>query len=177
MLNSTVQYCSQQGIYLTRSSPLIQGCTIQQNSSYGLYCYDTSSPQVLGNQVVSNSSYGIYLYGTAVSNHNCLPVIQGNALSGNGTYALYAYNYYQANQLVVDARSNWWGTADALVIADLQDRSINISSEIGGISDVIHSNCLPVASRFQQKSYIRTFSRWKITRGFSVMPTHLFQPM
>ena len=119
MLNSTVQYCSQQGIYLTRSSPLIQGCTIQQNSAQGIYCYDTSSPQVFGNQVVANSSYGIYLYGTAVSNHNCLPVIQGNALSGNGTYALYAYNYYQANQLVVDARSNWWGTADALVIAGL----------------------------------------------------------
>jgi len=84
IVNSTVQYCSQQGIYLTRSSPLIQGCTIQQNTSYGIYCYDTSSPQILGNQIVTNTSYGMYLNGTAVSGHNCLPLIQGNALTGNG---------------------------------------------------------------------------------------------
>jgi parallel beta-helix repeat protein len=119
IVNSTIQYCSQQGISLTRSSPLIQGCTIQQNSAQGIYAYDTSSPQIFGNQVVSNSSYGIYLYGTTVSNHNCLPVIQGNTINGNVSYALYSYYYYQPGQVVVDARSNWWGTADASVIAGL----------------------------------------------------------
>jgi parallel beta-helix repeat protein len=119
MVNSTIQYCSQQGIYLTRSSPLIQGCLIQQNSSYGIYCYDTSSPQILGSQILANGSYGISLNGTAVSGHNCLATIQGNTLGGNGSYAVYAYNYYQAGQVVVDARSNWWGTADASVISGL----------------------------------------------------------
>jgi parallel beta-helix repeat protein len=119
LVNSTIQYCSQQGIYLTQSSPLIQGCTIQQNSSYGIYCSDTSSPQILGNQILANSSYGIYLYGTYVSGHNCLPVIQGNVITGNGSYALYSYYYYQPGQTVIDCRSNWWGTADASVIAGL----------------------------------------------------------
>jgi len=34
---------SQQGISLTRSSPLIQGNAIEYNGSYGIYVYDTSS--------------------------------------------------------------------------------------------------------------------------------------
>lgn len=117
IVNSTIQFCSAQGIYLTASAPLIQGCAIQQNNSYGIYCSDASSPLVLGNQVVSNRSYGVYLYGTGANGHNSLPLISGNTLLGNSGYAVAAYNYYQPNQTVIDARSNWWGTADAIAIA------------------------------------------------------------
>jgi parallel beta-helix repeat protein len=119
LAGSTVQYCSQQGIYLTRSSPALLGCTVQQNASYGIYCTDNSSPQVLGSQVIGNASYGIFLYGTGAGGHNCLPVIQGNSILGNGSYAVVAQNYYRPALTIIDARSNWWGTADAPTIVAL----------------------------------------------------------
>src|SRR6202041_2228173 len=45
--------------------------------------------------------------------------IQGNTIIGNAGYALYSYDYYQPSQTVVNAQSNWWGSADGTVIAGL----------------------------------------------------------
>ena len=114
--NSWIHYCSQQGIWLTGSSPLIQGNTIERNSSDGIYCTDASSPQILNNNIQANTLYGIRTLGTGVVGHNSLPVIRGNTLDGNGTYAVYTITYYQPGQAMIDAGSNWWGTADATVI-------------------------------------------------------------
>jgi len=117
ILNSLIQFNSQQGIMLTRSSPLIQGNTIENNGSYGIRGTDTSSPQILNNEVTANGSYGVYFTGTGSVGHNSLPLIRGNTLAGNTTYDLIFQTYYQpTNVVVIDVRSNWWGTADASLI-------------------------------------------------------------
>jgi len=60
---------------------------------------------------VTNSGWGLYLLGTSVSGHNSLPQVRGNDLMGNTSYDLIAQSYFQpTNVVVIDARSNWWGT-------------------------------------------------------------------
>src|SRR6266545_10997 len=116
---------SQHGIYLERSSPLIQGGAMENNTQDGIYCTWLSSPQILGNRIRLNGSDGIELAGYASSNRNSLPMIQGNALEGNTSYALNANTYYLPANVVIDARSNWWGTSVGQLIGariyDYQD--------------------------------------------------------
>jgi parallel beta-helix repeat protein len=118
--SSTIQYNSQYGIYLSGSSPLIQGNTIQNNSSDGIYCTYFSSPLILGNQIGANGGNGITAYGSSSVDQNPHPVMNGNSLVGNRNYAVSVNNYYQpTNVVVLNARSNWWGTADARAIRAL----------------------------------------------------------
>ncbi|HWX19122.1 MAG TPA: right-handed parallel beta-helix repeat-containing protein [Candidatus Binatia bacterium] len=117
LVGNWIHDCSQQGIALSQSSPLIQNNVIEYNGSDGIYCYDTSSPRVLGNGINANTGSGVNAQGTLVSGHNSLPVIQDNDLEGNDSYAVYAYYYYPSGQTMIDARSNWWGTASGPQIA------------------------------------------------------------
>jgi parallel beta-helix repeat protein len=123
-----IRNCSQDGINLDQSSPLVQGGIVESNAGRGIYCQNKSSPQILGNTIRNNGSDGVRLYCSTSTDQNCWPVIGGNALYGNRSgYEMQAYNYYQPANAVINARSNWWGTADPLVIAariwDYADRA------------------------------------------------------
>jgi len=82
IVNCWIHDCSQQGVWLTGSSALIQGNAIEYNSSEGIYCTDASSPQIFNNNIQANTLYGIRTLGTAVVGHNSQPVIRGNTLEG-----------------------------------------------------------------------------------------------
>src|SRR6185436_3086570 len=104
-----------------------QGLVIENNASQGIYCQNQSSPQSLGNTIRNNGSDGIRLFASIGSDQNNRPVIQSNAIYGNRSgYEMQAYNYYQPSTVVIDARSNWWGTVLPATIAariwDYNDR-------------------------------------------------------
>ncbi|MDY6929443.1 MAG: right-handed parallel beta-helix repeat-containing protein, partial [Pseudomonadota bacterium] len=94
------------GIYLSgKVLPQLTDNTITGNGA-GVYVSYTDdggdgSFTVSGNDISSNSGYGLTLGG------NAQPVVQYNDLTGNGGYAL-------SNQTgnAIDAKYNWWGTAD-----------------------------------------------------------------
>jgi parallel beta-helix repeat protein len=118
------QGCSVLGSRLTgiqctdRSSPLILASLIVTNGDHGLYCHDRSSPTVASSLILSNAGDGIQINGASTTtNRNSVPVITGNEVVGNGQFALRALTYYRPAETRINARSNWWGTADALVIA------------------------------------------------------------
>ena len=118
LVASTLMDCSQHGISLERSSPLIQDCTIQDNVLDGIHCVDQSSPLILNNRIRVNGSDGVELTGSgSVSNRNSLPRLAGNTFEGNTTYALRTAAQYRPAEFIIDARSNWWGSAEAMLIA------------------------------------------------------------
>jgi len=89
----------------------ISGNTFSGNQGGGVWW--SGSGSILYNTIVNNTSSGgtggIYL-------DSGLPVIRYNALVGNQGYALYNNN---GGTTHVDARYNWWGTADDAAIQSL----------------------------------------------------------
>lgn len=107
---------SQHGIYLERSSPLIQGGLLEANTLDGLHCVWLSAPQVVRNRIRANGSDGIELLGITSSNRNSAPLILLNQIEGNTNLALNANTYFIASNSIIVARSNWWGTHDGTLI-------------------------------------------------------------
>ncbi|MCX6875118.1 MAG: right-handed parallel beta-helix repeat-containing protein [Verrucomicrobia bacterium] len=113
ILNNIVQNCGGNGVYLERSSPLIKDNTIADNGVDGIGFRDLSHPRILDNTISNNSHDGIAFSNDFRSDdRNSHPVSHGNSISGNGNYAVNAMGYYHASEVLIDARNNWWGTAD-----------------------------------------------------------------
>ena len=77
--NSTTQYNSDDGIYISSGSPVISNNTLSNNTRYGVYVYD-GSPEVDDNTITGNGTYGILLDAGATY----VP-FSGNTVTGNGT--------------------------------------------------------------------------------------------
>jgi hypothetical protein len=59
----------------------LEDCTVSDNSSYGLYCYNNSTVNMRNCKVNNNSSYGLYYYNNSTVNmENC--TINGNNSTG-----------------------------------------------------------------------------------------------
>ncbi|MEK7374994.1 MAG: right-handed parallel beta-helix repeat-containing protein, partial [Thermodesulfobacteriota bacterium] len=81
VVSSDISYGSSFGIYTYNASPLIEGNTISNNGSHGIYHLYGSSP-VDRNNTITGNSHGIYVqYAT--------PVIDGNTITGNTNYGIY----------------------------------------------------------------------------------------
>lgn len=79
-----------QGVFCQRASPTIQDCEIKQVSSAGILCrYSDTSPVISGCNLYDNTAYNIMLM-----------------------------DYYTPPVVMIDARGNWWGTADEQAIDD-----------------------------------------------------------
>ena len=78
------------GVYCTNSSPTFIGCTMSNNTDYGIYIYGESSPVISGCEITSNSFYGIL-----VLHEVAIPTVTGCSIDLNGSYPIYAY----ANQI------------------------------------------------------------------------------
>jgi hypothetical protein len=102
----------------------ISNSSIRNSSGYGIYC-SQASPRILKSKIVNNLNYGFY--NTAGSK----PIIGGALgntcyLFGNGTYDIYNSGGTADS---INARYNFWGSADSLVIAsriyDYYDNSVS----------------------------------------------------
>lgn len=71
---------SSYGIYLYNSSPSINRNKLFRNGAYGVYCYQSSNPGMIGNTITSTST------GVRCS-HYSSPVMAGYYLSGNNVVA------------------------------------------------------------------------------------------
>lgn len=95
--NCTIENNSTYGIYLYNSSPIISYNTIQNNGSYGINCYYYSSPSIHNNTISGHSVSGVYLnyYSPAyLSYWSSGP--GDNLITGNtkGVYANYQCNAF-----------------------------------------------------------------------------------
>ncbi len=90
---------NRKGIYLQRSTGSLRGNIVRRNSEHGILLED-SDFVVEGNRISGNGRAGIRW-------DDSLGALRGNDLSHNGEYAL-----VNVGEKPVDARENWWGTAD-----------------------------------------------------------------
>jgi len=91
----------------------IRNNTIRDNASAGVYLQDTTNSGLEGNRITGNAN-GLYLTGGSTGT-----VAQSNDLVCASGAKTCQYNAYDnmASGTTVDAGENWWGTADAQVIA------------------------------------------------------------
>lgn len=114
ILDSTIQNCSNAGIYLDESSSVIENNTFQNNSSYAVSLYQ-SSPRITGNFLSENQG-GIFIADSS------FPTINGNSIFNNSNGADYfdvrVSNYNDAANVVINASNNWWGSTVLRTIED-----------------------------------------------------------
>lgn len=109
-------YDTDRGLYLDNSSPLIEYNLIAGMHD-AIYLTTTSNPQILHNTLLDFSYTGIVCYGYG---GNPYPTINNNTLQtsrGDSNTWLIRTSYYEndpQNNIVqtIDARNNYWGTAD-----------------------------------------------------------------
>ncbi len=109
------------GIYLDRSSPTVETNTIS-GSVTGIYVDKGSSPSITNHNVIRDNQWGIQIIGATSVATDPAPVIHDNDVfsndeaSGSPLRNLSAKSFGNA-AAVIDASSNWWGTADPGVVA------------------------------------------------------------
>ncbi|WP_432822404.1 right-handed parallel beta-helix repeat-containing protein [Trichloromonas sp.] len=106
---------NRKGIYLQRSRGSLRGSRIRDNSEHGILLED-SDFLVVGNLIAGNGRAGVRWL-------NSRGELRDNHLAGNGEYAL-----VNEGEGTVDARSNWWGTTAAELLA----AAIRDGSDIAG---------------------------------------------
>lgn len=133
IIHSAISGCTN-GIYLYNSDPVIQGCNIHDNTSYGIWMLYSSSSTVLKENYIQNNGSGVYCAnnstpvignnftqeGNHFNNYNHGVIVFGNALPkiGDGTYGGYNNfvnpnnNFLNTTANTVYARNNWWGTTN-----------------------------------------------------------------
>jgi FlgD Ig-like domain len=99
------------------TAPLINGQNEIRGGTYGIYVDDNSRPVVSGDNLITANNYGIYVNGNSNAAQNPIPVVNGNGIYGNAQYNYYATNFGNAVSVVLDAKLNWWGTADPAAIS------------------------------------------------------------
>ncbi len=119
---------NRKGVYLQRSTGSLRGSNVRGNSEHGILLED-SDFEVEGNRITANGRAGVRW-------DDSLGTLRGNDLSRNGEYAL-----VNVGEKPVDARENWWGTADPAGV----DALIRDGQEQPGAGLVDAS--LPLASR------------------------------
>ena len=111
------------GIYCVRDPMVtIEGCEICFFDT-GVRGYNSGSGgyptiAISGCTIRDNTNYGIWLRADDTDHYGPVAVINNNSIYDNASYNLYAGAYRDAATTVIDAENNWWGTADSLEIED-----------------------------------------------------------
>jgi hypothetical protein len=132
--NSAISGCTD-GIYLYYSSPLIQGCSIYNNSNDGVNLLYSTSSTVIKEDSIYNNYDGLYcssnsnpivgnsstLHGNNILNNSAGIICFNNAnpkIGGNGSTGGYnnivntSYNVLNTTGNTIYAYDNWWGTTN-----------------------------------------------------------------
>jgi len=113
---SMVMDNSVHGMLLVRSAARVHQTSLQYNVQDGIHCLSNSTPLITFCAMQGNGSDGIEVAGVAAVDRNSFPVIHGSALDGNVQFALRTGPFFQPATSVIQARSNWWGTANPAAI-------------------------------------------------------------
>ena len=87
----TVQYGGAFGygaLWIHAASPLLDGCSVLDSSTHGLYADSTSFPLILNSTFADNTEDGIYLTSTSGLDTTTTPTFTGNILTGNGDFPM-----------------------------------------------------------------------------------------
>lgn len=104
-------------------APLISGGNEFRGNTAGVRIEANSSPIVSGGNLITANTYGIYVLGSGTGTENPLPVVNGNSIYGNTTNNYYVRSFGSPETILLNAKSNWWGTADPSAIAiSISDR-------------------------------------------------------
>ncbi len=123
IINNTIAYNGRNGIRSYKSSPTIIDNIILANGEIGIYYNKGSDGKVIEhNLIAEHNVHGIYcrmvdpvvtnntvtLNSIGIECYACNPIINYNNIMGNSEYGVY-YDYYLGH---LDAKYNWWGSAD-----------------------------------------------------------------
>ncbi len=112
------------GLSLSNASPQVISNNYIHNNFNGIYILAGSSPLIAGGNEITANQNGIYVWGNNDVATNPQPIATENSIYANTDYNYYAVNFADAADAVLDARGNWWGTVDQVVIAQkIHDRS------------------------------------------------------
>lgn len=102
----------------------VLGSNIHGNVSNGIWVGIRASVNISGNRITGNASDGVELDGNGTAADNPSAVLTGNSLFDNGAYNLYAYDFGDNENVIIQARENWWGSTDRTTIAaGIHDRN------------------------------------------------------
>jgi hypothetical protein len=97
-------------------TPIIQGNEIR-NAYYGITVREDASPTINGNNLITENDYGIYISPNGTVASTPIPVTTGNSIYANRYYN-YRAGYFGTGQTpILNARGNWWGTANPALIS------------------------------------------------------------
>lgn len=110
---------NRRGLYLQRSRGNVEGNDLLGNSEHGIFL-EQSDCQVTGNRIHGNGRAGVKWVDSTGR-------LSANDLAANGEYAL-----VNEGAAPVDARGNWWGSAEAAFIA----RAVRDAADRDGVGPV-----------------------------------------
>jgi len=123
---ANVEY-SDSGLRFDNASPIVQNCMIK-NNNYGIYMLNGTGANITGNKIIRNN-YGIYIYPT--QSDPSKPSINNNFIYNNASLNVYASGHQNFSGRTINAKNNWWGSADPVVIAStIYDRNDNANSPL-----------------------------------------------
>ena len=130
--DTTFKYNSM-GVMLYADSKVNILRATMHNNTYGLYYNGKLTGGTIHQSQIYDNSYGVYINGgNSYQGEHPSPVITHNSFYNN-SFHYYARYFYDADNSILDATNNWWGTTDLSIIAtkiyDINDyyRSPNIN--------------------------------------------------
>lgn len=111
------------GINLESSSPLIEANSINYMFS-GIWIGPGSSPLIRNGNEITLNTYGIQVQGSGLPESDPRPVINRNRIFNNSlSNYIVSRDSFSSGRVMLNARENWWGTADTGRIAEnINDR-------------------------------------------------------
>ena len=122
-INNTTGARTQAASAATMIAPLFSGDNEFTGSNNGIYILPNSRPTISGNNLITANTTGINVDANSNATQNPLPIVNGNRIFGNSSSNYYAQSFGDPDTTILDAKGNWWGTADPSAIsATIRDR-------------------------------------------------------
>ena len=169
---------TQEGGYIGQGSGIYcyEGATITITDNeidlhnYGIYGYShyVGPPMltITGNTVTNNTDSGIYLRAVNTGYYGPVAVINNNSIYANSSYDLRTGAYRDAKTTVLNARNNWWGTVDPVVIASkVYDYSDSTNCPVVHFSDILDGpGGSPITGSYKM-GWVTSDATWSVSES------------
>jgi len=130
LARATVEYASDGIDVAGNSNVALNAVTIRHNTD-GLVVGGDGPPSatVTGSTITENSNRGIFVRGNLPTGNPSLTLTNSSVHGNYGSYDLYSFLFEDPGTAVINARYNWWGSADPAVFGPrLYDHRFSPSS-------------------------------------------------